>query len=203
MKLQSQGFQYPTVFTYPADYGSWQHPINPAIWQQVISQFSATAGTSMPMMATTDGETGTLTTSHQCNCGDGCQCVGCLAHPFNAQMYQYVSDAYRVRTSNGTANGGGENGPSNGPSNGPVPGAAGFDATGQAQAVAGHDSPQDVQTPSEGTPGRDEEALPTQDYCFVDLPLWEGCGGDLGSCPCGDSCECVGCLVHNNPLPQS
>lgn len=202
-KPQEHTFQYPTVFTYPAEYGSWQHPINPAIWQQVVSQAGAPVGAPIP--PATNGDAENVITSHQCNCGEGCQCVGCLAHPFNAQMYQYVSDAYRASSNNGgSARGSSDNSPSAGTISGT--GAADFGGGGAAPAqmtAGGHDSPLDAQTPSDGTSAREEEALSTTDYCFVDLPMWGICGGDLGSCPCGDSCECVGCLVHNNPLPQA
>ncbi|GAB1315936.1 hypothetical protein MFIFM68171_06146 [Madurella fahalii] len=200
IKPQDGSFQYPTVLTYPADYGSWQQPINPAIWQQVVSRTSGAMGT--PVLPATNGDTGDVVASHQCSCGEGCQCIGCLAHPFNAQMYQYVNDAYRARTNNGSVSGSS----SNSPIAGPIPETRPADLNGGARQTptpaAGPDSPLDAQTPSDGTSGREEEALSTTDYCFVDLPMWGICGGDLVSCPCGDSCECVGCLVHNNPLPQ-
>ncbi|KAK4249543.1 hypothetical protein C7999DRAFT_39371 [Corynascus novoguineensis] len=184
-------FPYPTVFRYPGDYGSWQHPIDPAIWQQVASQTTLALTTPVPPTpngATNETGNGDANaaddgTSHQCGCGEGCQCVGCLAHPFNAQMFQYVNNAYN-----------GSNGSSPGDS---VTG-------GQAQAVAtnGQDSPAEVATPavSEGSPPQEEQSLSTMDYFFVNLPISGLCGGHLDSCPCGDSCDCPGCLVHKISL---
>jgi hypothetical protein len=179
-------FQYPTIFRYPGDYGSWQHPIDPAIWQQVASQTSMPLST--PMSPTTNGDAVDAGASHQCSCGEGCQCVGCLAHPFNDQMYQYVNNAYN-----------GSNGSSS-------PGEAERGAGGQAQAVgAGQDSPAEAPTPaaSEDSPPREEQSLSSMDYFFVDLPISGLCGGHMESCPCGDSCDCPGCLVHNIPLNQA
>jgi hypothetical protein len=102
-------------------------------------------------------------------------------------MFQYVNNAY-----NG--------------SNGSSPGAA--DAPGgggQTQTLAaGQDSPAEAPTPagSEGSPPREEQSLSTMDYFFVNLPMSGLCGGSLESCPCGDDCDCPGCLVHNIPLHQ-
>jgi hypothetical protein len=185
-------FQYPTVFTYPADIGSWQHPIDPTIWQQMV-QTSMPLSTPIPPAA--NGDAGDVGTSHQCSCGEGCQCVGCLAHPFNAQMFQYVNNAY-------------------GGSNGSSPGAGGANGQGAADAGApggccsrvaagpGHESPPEAPTPaaSEGSPAREEQSLSTLDYFFVNLPISGLCGGHLESCPCGDSCDCPGCLVHGVPV---
>jgi hypothetical protein len=179
-------FPYPTVFRYPGDYGSWQHPIDPVIWQQVVSQTGVPLSTPMSP-TTTKGDAVDNGTSHQCNCGEGCQCVGCLAHPFNPQMFQYVNNAY-----NG--------------SNGSSPGGADQPAGGQTRGTvtAGQESPTEAPTPaaSEGSPGREEQSLSTMDYFFVNLPISGLCGGHLESCPCGDSCDCPGCLVHNIPLNQ-
>jgi hypothetical protein len=176
-------FQYPTIFRYPGDYGSWQHPIDPFIWQQVMSQTATMPMGPTPMSPTTaaaqtQADTVDMGVSHQCNCGEGCQCVGCLAHPFNQQMFQYVNNAYSGSNTN----------------------SPGADQT-QA-AAAGGDSPKEAATPavSEGSPPREEQSLSSLDYFFVNLPLSGICGGSLESCPCGDACSCPGCLVHGIPL---
>ncbi|KAL2021280.1 hypothetical protein VTK56DRAFT_7359 [Thermocarpiscus australiensis] len=181
--------QFPTVFTYPAEYGSWQHPINPAIWQQIASHPNMPLGTSIS--PGTNGESADVGPSHQCNCGEGCQCVGCLAHPFNAQMFQYVNNAYSESASSS-------------PGGGTGPSAADGGGGQQPQAAAGRhdDSPPEAATPSEGSPGREEQSLSTLDYFFVNLPISGLCGGSFESCPCGDSCGCPGCLVHHVPLRQ-
>ncbi|KAK4242759.1 hypothetical protein C8A03DRAFT_11074 [Achaetomium macrosporum] len=194
-------FQYPTVFTYPGDYGSWQHPIDPRIWQQVAAQTSMQVSLGAPMAPLANGGgAGEVGTSHQCNCGEGCQCVGCLAHPFNAQMFQYVNNAYSG--SNGSSPGAADT------SGGGGGGGGGGGEWGQQQmqtVAAGHESPVEAPTPaaSEGSPPLEEQFLSTMDYFFVNLPISGLCGGSLESCPCGDSCNCPGCLVHNVPLQQA
>ncbi|KAK4119536.1 hypothetical protein N657DRAFT_253786 [Parathielavia appendiculata] len=187
-------FPYPTVFRYPGDYGSWQHPIDPFIWQQVASQTSMSLGTTPMSPTATNGDAVDVGTSHQCSCGEGCQCIGCLAHPFNAQMFQYVNNAYSG-------------------SNGSSPGGAGADATPGAGGGGGHTQTtlaagedlagSEAPTPAasnEGSPKGEEQSLSTMDYFFVNLPISGLCGGELESCPCGDSCDCPGCLVHHIPL---
>jgi hypothetical protein len=43
----------------------------------------------------------------------------------------------------------------------------------------------------------EEQTLSASDYFFVNYPFSsEGCGGNTNSCPCGDDCECVGCIIH-------
>ncbi|KAK4145252.1 uncharacterized protein C8A04DRAFT_27013 [Dichotomopilus funicola] len=179
-------FQYQTVFRYPGDYGSWQHPIDPVIWQQVASQTNAPV--HPPMSPTTNGDKKADDgPSHQCHCGEGCQCVGCLAHPFNAQMFQYVNNAYNGSTGNSPTGAEHAKGAPQGPT-----------------VATGQDSPAEAPTPatSEGSPGREEQSLSTMDYFFVNLPISGLCEGQLESCPCGDSCDCPGCLVHSIPLNQ-
>jgi len=63
-------------------------------------------------------------------------------------------------------------------------------------------SPTQAQTPSDAS-GFNEE-LSASDFMFVNLPLYhavgmdgDSCGGSLAFCPCGDDCECVGCVIHN------
>lgn len=205
-------FPYPTVFTYPGDYGSWQQPIDPVIWQQVASQ--TTMPLNNPLAPTTTPTNGTDTTtsaagtSHQCSCGAGCRCVGCLAHPFNAQMFQYVNNAY-----SGGNNGSNVGSPVNGDGSQPPPQQPQQQqhlpqhqqqtqpaANGHTHPHSGQDTPQEAPTPaaSEGSP-REEQALSTLDYFFVDLPISGLCGGSMETCPCGERCDCPGCLVHNVP----
>jgi len=82
-----------TVFTYPAQYGSWNMPINPQMWQQITSG-SQPSMAAPPMPTAPNNTIPDLGISHQCTCGPGCQCLGCLVHPFNDQTYQYVNSAY-------------------------------------------------------------------------------------------------------------
>jgi hypothetical protein len=214
---------YPTstVFTYPANLGTWNQPLNPAMWAQLQHMPQAQPnGAPFPdsLPLTPNGDTAGLGTSHECSCGPGCQCVGCLAHPFNEETLQYVggawdydadvpqgsnmpdknySDTAAAMNGNpapvGQTNGHGING--NG-TNGHMTNGA------QQPANPEESSPTQAQTPSDAS-GFNEE-LPVGDFMFVNLPFpgalgmdADSCGGSSAFCPCGDDCECVGCVIHN------
>ncbi|KAK3945597.1 hypothetical protein QBC46DRAFT_371147 [Diplogelasinospora grovesii] len=179
-------FQYPTFYTYPPEFGSWQHPVNPATWQHMVA-----SQPGMPIEAPSlstpslNGHADGLATTHQCVCGPGCQCIGCLAHPFNDQMYQYISNAYSesdTGSNNAT----------------PAPAAGCCSSTQAHNPTQGTapDSPPQAQTPSDASALSEEQALPTGDFVFFEFPI--ACGGDVVYCPCGDDCQCEGCLVHNS-----
>ncbi|KAH8646685.1 hypothetical protein BX600DRAFT_154649 [Xylariales sp. PMI_506] len=48
---------------------------------------SGSGNSSVPELAS-------LSTIHECSCGPGCQCIGCIAHPFNEATQEYVRSAY-------------------------------------------------------------------------------------------------------------
>ncbi|KAL1877338.1 hypothetical protein VTK73DRAFT_8791 [Phialemonium thermophilum] len=203
-------FQQPTVFTYPAEYGSWSQPIDPVVWAQLQhAQASAAVFSNMNAMPQ-PGETPVMGITHNCTCGPGCQCVGCLAHPFNRETLQYVGAAWdydmgltaatgAYGTAHTASNGNDTNG--DGAQNEHTSGASG--QPGRQMQNAAPESPPQAPTPSDASAGSDEQALSTSDYFFVNLPLFpgedietSGCGGDRAFCSCGDGCQCDGCTVH-------
>ncbi|KAH8176789.1 copper fist DNA binding domain-containing protein [Sarocladium implicatum] len=99
-------YPQPTVFTYPPQYGSFMQPLQPDQWRHFIAnmnfaqpvqqngpnghfEVAATMGFPAPGTTTMGGGT-----SHQCGCGEGCQCVGCAAHPYNEATQNYVRSAW-------------------------------------------------------------------------------------------------------------
>lgn len=59
------------------------------------------------------------------------------------------------------------------------------------------------QTPSDAASALSEEqTLSANDFFFVSYPFGDTCAGDTASCPCGDDCQCIGCVIHNNPDPS-
>ncbi|EGS19785.1 putative copper-activated transcription factor [Thermochaetoides thermophila DSM 1495] len=215
------------VFTYPSDYGSWQHPLDPFSWQQIVAQ-TANSMPSQPLSSsipqpqqeshvTTSNSFQTTTGTtvqvdgmmHQCSCGDGCQCVGCLAHPFNSQMYQYVNNAYAGSNGSSPRTGGPDYPTTTSASQSQIAVTTTGQDYQQPQQPPQHQQqhspllPEAALTPASsegaGASPREEQSLSTMDYFFVNIPI-SGlmCGGSVESCPCGDSCECAGCLVHGN-----
>lgn len=56
---------------------------------------------TVPMGGCASDTTG-LGTIHECNCGPGCECIGCIAHPFNAATQEYIRSAQNAFDDFGT-----------------------------------------------------------------------------------------------------
>ncbi|KAI9151714.1 hypothetical protein HJFPF1_08923 [Paramyrothecium foliicola] len=195
-------FSPPTVFTYPPQYGSYLQPLQPEQWRQFMSTMNYGQGPSagavdmrgsmpLPIFGTPETSAGT---THQCTCGDGCQCVGCASHPYNEATQNYVrsawnsmaEDAHHARehthshktyvNGNGLAS---HDIATNGHANGVD---AGFQHNGD-----GAISPPAPQTPSD-VASNDEQTLSASDFFFVTYPFGDSCAGETASCPCGDDC---------------
>lgn len=187
----------PTLFTYPATYGSFQNPLQPQAWRQNMetngySQLPVSIPTG-PLPFTTPTIPENLDTIHSCCCGDACQCIGCAAHPYNDATQDYVRSAWASMSPERPSSETYINGqtPTNGNSN-----------------MAAQNSPLDntassptAHTPSSTTSNSGEEqSLSAADFFFVNYPFTaDGCGGDTQGCPCGDDCQCLGCTIHRQP----
>ncbi|RDL42029.1 uncharacterized protein BP5553_02008 [Venustampulla echinocandica] len=195
----------PTVFTYPPTYGSFQNPLQPSAWRQSIqdnmySQPQPQAqipppSAQLPFDAPLVPET--MNTIHTCSCGDGCQCIGCAAHPYNNATQDYVRSAWAMSAEQYTA----EMYSNGQPTSAPEPhGNANGNGSVPPQGADPMASPTPL-TPSSTSSGNGEEqSLSAADFFFVNYPFSsEGCGGDTLSCPCGDDCQCLGCTIHRQP----
>ncbi|EGX93229.1 Copper fist DNA-binding protein [Cordyceps militaris CM01] len=214
-------FATPNIFTYPPQYGSYMQPLQPKQWRQAMSNmnmapqvqqacmFGGQPAVSYQQHGTTDPSTWT---SHQCSCGDTCQCIGCAAHPYNDATQSYVRSAWNAMmqdaqpVQNGHAHTNGTHSPANGThgvTNGQLPHTNGMTVTTPTGKNEGAVSPTAPQTPSDATSGlAEEQALSANDFFFVSYPFTDGCDGEMSSCQCGDDCQCIGCAIHNNPSPK-
>ncbi|KAL1896490.1 hypothetical protein Sste5346_004524 [Sporothrix stenoceras] len=130
---------------------------------------------------------------HMCSCGDGCDCVGCVAHPFNNATRDTVRSVWSLMddsSSNASASSGARTVTTTLPA--------------QTSNVDSTSSPQQVFTPAgaSDTSGVSEDqqvSLPAGDFLFVSYSVI-ACDGEGLMCPCGDDCQCVGCTIHNNTL---
>jgi hypothetical protein len=182
----------PTVFTYPATYGSFQNPLQPSAWRESVrlNNYSQPPLSPGPLPFDAPLVPGTLDTVHTCSCGDGCQCIGCAAHPYNDATQEYVRSAWASMNLER---------PASELYNNPQPPTNG-NISSQPPQVNPISSPT-AHTPSSSTSGNDEEqTLSAADFFFVNYPFTaDGCGGDTQSCPCGDDCQCLGCTIHRQP----
>ncbi|OAQ99406.1 hypothetical protein LLEC1_07324 [Akanthomyces lecanii] len=215
-------FATPNIFTYPPQYGSYMQPLQPKQWRQAMSNMNMAPQVqqaymfggpqpAIPYQQAGAADSATWT-SHQCSCGDSCQCVGCAAHPYNDATQSYVRSAWNAMmqdaqpVQNGHAQVNGIHTPPNGihdVTNGHLTQTNGITTTASASKTDGTTSPTAPQTPSDATSGlAEEQALSANDFFFVSYPFTDGCEGEMSSCQCGDDCQCIGCAIHNNPSPE-
>jgi hypothetical protein len=242
-------FPQPTLFHYPPQYGTFMQPLQPEQWRQVMASLafgqmaqppqSFDMGGAMPgavPFSPTNSQPKSMGTSHRCTCGDGCQCVGCAAHPYNEATQNYVRSAWstmmedanvsthtngNVNLLNGNHNhnhdqnhghhsANGNQLPMNGHHNGhhddhvsPTEQPVGDANSGIVSASARTDgTTTNPQTPSDAASSlAEEQTLSANDFFFVTYPFGDSCAGETASCPCGDDCQCIGCVIHNNPDP--
>jgi hypothetical protein len=193
--LYSQHMPQDGVFTYPPSYGSFNNPLEPLAWQQTArsnghgpSDVQASSKSNVANFDLTSASSA-KDTVHTCHCGDGCQCVGCAAHPYNDATQKYVRSAYTSMA---------EDVPSGEPyANGAATVARSVDVNGTHGTDAVMSPTSNAPSSATSTNG-DEQNLPAADYFFVNYSFLE-CGGDTESCPCGDDCQCIGCTIHNLP----
>ncbi|KAL5932026.1 hypothetical protein ACKVV1_004015 [Pyricularia oryzae] len=200
----------PSIYTYPPFYGTYQYPIQPAAhWRPSMINYGAQNIGGLPLGGLAQGPPVSEPLSHQCTCGDSCNCLGCPAHPYNDATQAYVRSAMNSMSEGSSKNGqplqnGGDHSiqlPAENIS--PVIQAAPLKSsccstTQPEPASASHpSSPPQAQTPSEASVGSEDQVpLSASDFLFVTYPF--GCEGEVGSCLCGDDCSCVGCLIHGN-----
>lgn len=209
-------FPQPTVFTYPPQYGTYMQPLQPEQWRQVMAalSFGQPAPSNAFNMTRGGVETVPYTpppqdsppkntgTSHQCDCGEGCQCIGCAAHPYNEATQNYVRSAWNSMMEE-QSNGNGsytKHGTPQDASATHTPNETRAASTTPVEVNGNGTAPQ---TPSDAAsvPG-EEQTLSANDFFFVSYPFGDPCAGDTASCPCGDDCQCIGCFIHSNPDPS-
>jgi hypothetical protein len=171
--------QQPQIFNYPAQFGTFQQPLQPDTWRQIQQSHLYTTTPQIPpaslAQVVNDNYDQTPVNSHFCNCGDGCQCLGCPTHPYNEATQNSVRAAWEMG----------------------IP-------QDNKRSNPGDVSPAcDVPTPAGSIGGEsmadDEKVLDGSEFIFVSYDMGGGCAGEEDSCPCGDDCECIGCSVHDNP----
>lgn len=199
----------PSIYTYPPFYGTYQYPIQPAHWRPPMINFGAQNLGPLALGDLTPGASTIEAVSHQCTCGDACNCLGCPAHPYNDATQAYVRSAMNSMAEGSLKHGqslqsGGERSRELPAENmsptipaAPVKSSCCSAAAGEPVSTPHPSSPPQAQTPSEASVASEDQAqLSASDFLFVTYPF--GCEGEMGSCLCGDDCSCVGCLIHGN-----
>ncbi|KAK2764336.1 hypothetical protein FQN54_009029 [Arachnomyces sp. PD_36] len=214
------GFQipHPTSATPQTTYTLQRHPNNPNNFGQNPGGHYFPHGMSehrlgAPSIFSYDP-------AHNCNCGDGCQCLGCASHPYNSTTRQHIQAMGYMMTM-GDDDTGSEPSRSRGqtvydgqmsptptqfpsfPNNGlnyaQTPGPE------HPQTFSGHaPTPgfeHNPQTPGSASydNGYTQMLMQPSAYYTVEYPVADvsPCTDMTGTCQCGSDCSCVGCLTHS------
>ncbi|PGH17594.1 hypothetical protein AJ80_04773 [Polytolypa hystricis UAMH7299] len=152
-----------------------------------------------------------------CDCGDGCQCLGCAAHPYNDTTRQHIQEmGYMMALEHGQydqyAN---EQSGVFYDSQTPLTNLEypTFPTNGLALNETIHDTSQDLTTgripklndPSFSNvttfsdPNYNQAMMQPNAYYTLEYPvgLMGTCTNLVGTCQCGADCSCVGCLTHS------
>lgn len=159
---------------------------------------------------------------HVCECGDGCQCLGCASHPFNETTRQHIQEmgylmALRDEDQSREQS---EDGRTSSPDEQATPTNVQFHSypntniTFHTDHGVIHDAPTEQLShfvgggshslPATYVPNHDMTMQPNA-YYTVEYPVGflDPCSNLLGTCQCGSNCQCVGCLTHggHNGIP--
>lgn len=215
-----------TLYNLPPTYATASHPLNPtqlARFQQNLDGFSQTVPYHAPY-----GVTGSAAPSadgsnvfnplHNCNCGDGCNCLGCAAHPYNATTRHHVQDLGQIL----------EDGYANHPLSRPqssygspinmidvhtmLSGGASTNneyfsspatrnpqelaATPTNDSVDGLATLANLQSSLPSSPVYSSSSYYTMEFPMDSGGLYSACTDTSRSCQCGSNCACIGCLTH-------
>ncbi|POS84709.1 hypothetical protein EPUL_004147 [Erysiphe pulchra] len=191
-----QFYTYPSpqqpIFSYhTATYGSFSNPLNVSTWRQTHdNMFSNTQGQNQV--------TGNFSTTpvpeirsflRSCNCGDACQCVGCVSHPYNDATQDYVRSAWQTISLEGTSS---------------EPYTNGGQASHEDQSAVLQQNIENKSVSNPPTPSSsngEEQSLPENNFLFVNYSFpSEGCEDGGFNYECDNNCQCIGCdIKRRNP----
>lgn len=215
-----------TVYSMPATYATAENPLtarqqehfqrNAHVYSQQVPHYAplGVIGSAAPPAEGTD----ILSLSHNCTCGPSCQCVFCVAHPYNESTRDRVHSLAHMLSDEGDY---GPKSPLQSPYGSPFQSAASpssMTSTSHRMHIDEILHPSNLPQPrgfsSADYGGHIYPGLPngslaeaqqpavsssgylTMAYEYDPLQL-DRCTDPTGTCRCGDSCTCVGCLIHS------
>ena len=222
-------FSYPeqtTLYTLPPTYATASHPLNPtqlAHFQQTLHGSSQTVPYHAPYgvagSAAPSADGGQMFNPiHNCNCGDGCDCLGCAAHPYNAttrhhvqDLGQILEDGYadyplsRPQSSYGspinmidvhTMLSGGPLADNEYLSSPVTRSLQELAAPRTNDSLDGLATSATLQSGSPSYPVYSSSSYYTMEFPMISGEFYSACTDTSGSCQCGSDCACIGCLTH-------
>ncbi|OTB00932.1 hypothetical protein M426DRAFT_26156 [Hypoxylon sp. CI-4A] len=155
----------PTAFPDNSSFGTPHYPLQQSQWEQLVANLLPQPGCGSSSFAN----------GHECHCGSDCDCLGCLAHPYNQATTRYIHEvmAYQESNMDGKVD-----------MNGSIP---------DPPLAVGETSPPPTTSPSDTeSPSTNDLNLSPSEFLFVDY--------GSGMCGCGDDCACVNCMIHRDPI---
>lgn len=210
---------YTNVYNMPSTYATAENPLTQrqqAFFQQNGYMHPQLVSYYPPLGAIGPSAVSTSASgiTHTCTCGPSCQCVFCLAHPYNATTRDRVQTLAHLLPDD----------PEYSPKS-PAQSSFFHSIEGSPRAVTGSNAMQinEILQPSDliqpmpfhgpSFSNGSYETLPTEsvhqapqsaissgyltmEYEYHPIGLRE-CPDSTGTCQCGDGCSCVGCLTHS------
>jgi hypothetical protein len=143
--------------------------------------------------------------SHECSCGEDCQCLGCASHPFNSTTRQHVQEMGYMMSINEDDENSDSTNPFMKPMSPPLyathtlpntrpPYQATQSFIDNTAATSNFDS---VLSPDASFTA--EGLMQPSEYYTLTYPvgLPNLCSNVTGTCQCGSDCSCIGCLTHS------
>ncbi|KAE8380521.1 hypothetical protein BDV26DRAFT_257164 [Aspergillus bertholletiae] len=156
--------------------------------------------------------------THNCSCGDNCQCLGCASHPFNNTTRQHVQEMGLLVAFDGEDRSMDKMNGYQSPSlHGRQHSVTQLDYSYTNFSHAFNSGAQHLmmhsygeQSPTSRIVGNGYSSPPAEylseqsymepsEYYTLEYPvgLPSGCSDVTGNCQCGNDCSCVGCLTHS------
>lgn len=214
-----------TVYSMPATYATAENPLtarqqeffqrNSHVYTQQVPHYAplGVIGSAAPPAEANE----MLSLAHNCTCGPTCQCVFCVAHPYNGPTRDRVQCLADLLSDDGVYSPESHLSPYGSPFQSPAD-SSNIPSTNHRMQI------EDILHPSDLPPSREfssssygagghsampngslaEAAQPaisssgylTMEYEFASMP-YERCTDSTGTCRCRDACDCVGCLTHS------
>lgn len=160
-----------------------------------------------------------VTSSPNCQCGPGCDCVFCASHPYNAATRERVQDLTQIMATDNCWSGNSASRPHSGYGGAPTNGTGMESMTEQGYPPLGNEpfpfpasgwTNSTVQGPAlQPTFNQDafvdngdhsNELFPrttrSTGYYLMEYNVNSNCTDATGTCLCGSDCKCSGCLTH-------
>lgn len=214
-----------TVYSMPATYATAENPLtarqqeffqrNSHVYTQQVPHYAplGVVGSAAPPAEANV----MLSLAHDCTCGPTCQCVFCVAHPYNGPTRDRVQSLADLLSDDGVYSPETHLSPYGSPFHSPAESSnipstnhrmqiedilhpsdlpPTRELSSSSYGVGGHSAMPNGSLAEAAQPAISSSGYLTMEYEFSSMP-YERCTDSSGTCRCRDACDCVGCLTHS------